>query len=381
MFEEGVSGMIGAERRSQGGDPDAWSLALGVDERKHFVRHIGVVLRLHPAAMVGMRALILKRLTIHAVDTKDSDASLLDVRAERSNHALPFHLPFVAHARREGEDRRAVVAVNGDAHVSVKPVRVPTLMVTMHGCEDNVLRVGLKLPLNVDRPRSAPEFRLHPVRQKVSIALPLDMIFRNTILAQAQSAANQAEIVWPWFIVGCVLLLVAVVAFFWAFALGKLTEGQHFLLMWILPLSSGFAVGCFAGSLKATGPIGAVTATATGGFAVWLLSYFLLPKPSKIAPDSVSANLPAMSFRQASKFLADLDGYSASFTGLDDTILNAQIKSGQMTAAGVRELIEQLRYRFVGDTIQIEYRVVRDSSRGLYEITTLERHTTAYLLI
>jgi hypothetical protein len=89
----------------------------------------------------------------------------------------------------------------------------------------------------------------------------------------------QRKIVWPWFVVGCVLLLAALAAFFWAFALGNLTQSQHFLLMWLLPLASGFACGCFAGSLKATGPMGNLALAATGGFAVWVLSYFLLPKP------------------------------------------------------------------------------------------------------
>ena len=44
----------------------------------------------------------------------------------------PSMLPFVAAARREGEDGRAVIAVNGDAHVAIETVRVPILMVTMH---------------------------------------------------------------------------------------------------------------------------------------------------------------------------------------------------------------------------------------------------------
>jgi hypothetical protein len=39
---------------------------------------------------------------------------------------------FVAAACREGEDRQTVMAVNGDAHVAIKTVRVPTLMITMH---------------------------------------------------------------------------------------------------------------------------------------------------------------------------------------------------------------------------------------------------------
>ncbi len=51
---------------------------------------------------------------------------------EGPNHALTFLLRFVAAARWEREDRRAVVAVNVDTHVAIETVRVPTLMVTMH---------------------------------------------------------------------------------------------------------------------------------------------------------------------------------------------------------------------------------------------------------
>jgi hypothetical protein len=39
---------------------------------------------------------------------------------------------LVAAARREREDRRAVVSVNVDAHVPIETVRVPRLVVTMH---------------------------------------------------------------------------------------------------------------------------------------------------------------------------------------------------------------------------------------------------------
>jgi hypothetical protein len=60
MFEEGVGRVIGTERRAQRGDPYAWRLALGIDEREDLVRHIGIVLRLHPAPMEGVRSLVLE---------------------------------------------------------------------------------------------------------------------------------------------------------------------------------------------------------------------------------------------------------------------------------------------------------------------------------
>ena len=77
-----------------------------------------------------------------------------------------------------------------------------------------------------------------------------------TLLAQATGNDNAPPIVWPWFIIGCVLLLVAIIAFFWGFAAKNLTSSRYSLLMWILPLSSGFAAGAFVGGLKATGPVG-----------------------------------------------------------------------------------------------------------------------------
>ena len=133
MLEESVSRVIGTERCAQRGDPDARRLALRVDERENLVRHIGVVLRLHPTAMEGVRSLVAERIALDSIDAEDPDASRFNVGREGANHALAFLLVLVAAARREREDRRAVVSVNVDAHVPIETVRVPMLMVTMHG--------------------------------------------------------------------------------------------------------------------------------------------------------------------------------------------------------------------------------------------------------
>ena len=60
MLEESVGRVIGTEGCAQRGNPDARRLALGVDEWENLVRQIGVVLRLHPAPMEGVRSLVLK---------------------------------------------------------------------------------------------------------------------------------------------------------------------------------------------------------------------------------------------------------------------------------------------------------------------------------
>ena len=132
MLEESVGRVISTERCAQRGNPDARRLALGIDERENFVRHIGVVLRLHPAPMERVRSLVCEGIALHAVDAEDADSPLLQVGAEGANHALTFLLPLVAAARREREDGRTVIAVNSDTHVPIETMRIPTLMVTMH---------------------------------------------------------------------------------------------------------------------------------------------------------------------------------------------------------------------------------------------------------
>jgi uncharacterized protein (TIGR02594 family) len=88
---------------------------------------------------------------------------------------------------------------------------------------------------------------------------------------------NNKIMEWRWFIVGSIILCAALGAFFWAFSLGTLSPSRRFLLLWMLPLASGFACGCFAGSIKATTK-GTLAVVATGGFAVWLLTFFLLQR-------------------------------------------------------------------------------------------------------
>lgn len=80
------------------------------------------------------------------------------------------------------------------------------------------------------------------------------------------------------FAVGCALLGVAVGFAIWGFNKGTLTDDQRQILLWILPLASGFGCRFFAGAIsaKAKGIIPGLIVTATGGFAVWMITIFLL---------------------------------------------------------------------------------------------------------
>lgn len=173
---------------------------------------------------------------------------------------------------------------------------------------------------------------------------------------------------WPWFIVGCVMLVAALVAFFWAFSLRDLTESQRFLLMWLLPLASGFAVGCFAGSTHATGTLGTITVAATGGFAVWLLSYFLLPKPPQM-PDSIAISFQRPEkFQEAARIIADRDQYSVDFTNCSENLLNALIRECVITAKDPQAAIEKLKFEFKVLPAPQAYNVKQNQEKKTYEI-------------
>ena len=69
--------------------------------------------------------------------------------------------------------------------------------------------------------------------------------------------------------------------------------------MWLLPLVSGFACGCFTGSLRVSGPLGSLAVAATGGFGIWILSFYLLPK----IPEPPNPSM--MSTQELQKLLGD----------------------------------------------------------------------------
>ena len=85
---------------------------------------------------------------------------------------------------------------------------------------------------------------------------------------------DHQKLEWRWFILGCVLLFFAVTLVIWGFSLRVLTEDQRRLLVWALPLASGFSVGAFAGSIytKSRNWISEISITASGGFAVWFIN-------------------------------------------------------------------------------------------------------------
>jgi len=78
--------------------------------------------------------------------------------------------------------------------------------------------------------------------------------------------------------VGVALLLLAGGLAVWGFALGTLTPDQRKILVWALPLASGFGCGSFAGGISAKGKelITGLIVTATGGFVVWLITVYVL---------------------------------------------------------------------------------------------------------
>src|SRR5205807_5458001 len=169
MLEEGVGRVIGAERCAVGGDRDARRLAHGVDEWEDFAGHVVVVLRLQPAAVKRMRAFVAERIALHAVDAEDSDSPRVQVRAESANHALTFLLMLVAATGGEGKDGHAVMPINIDAHVAAETVRIPIVMVAVHGLR--AYRVGGRSQARFQRSRAPRTRSEHAMESPASLSI------------------------------------------------------------------------------------------------------------------------------------------------------------------------------------------------------------------
>jgi hypothetical protein len=141
-----------------------------------------------------------------------------------------------------------------------------------------------KLRLNIDqlRPRLANLTELQRLVKDRESAVALDLRIRFIavglpIYGFDEPGLSESPLETRWFAFGCVLFAVAVVFAGWGFHLKDLSESQRIILTWVLPVASGFAAGCFAGSItvRARQKAPFVAVAATGGFAVWLLTSFL----------------------------------------------------------------------------------------------------------
>ena len=114
MTEEGVGGVIGAERRAHGGDGNA-RLAMIVDERNDFLGEVGIEYGLDVAAMEGMSTFVVEAESVDGIDGVELDAASVDELGESADHGLAFEFPFVASTGGEAEDGRAPMTVSDDS--------------------------------------------------------------------------------------------------------------------------------------------------------------------------------------------------------------------------------------------------------------------------
>ncbi len=90
---------------------------------------------------------------------------------------------------------------------------------------------------------------------------------------------HEKAVRWALFAVGVICFSLAAGLALWAFNITELSVDQRLILLWALPLASGFAAGSFTGSVTVNGQLkSGLTVGAVGGFAVWLITFwFWLP--------------------------------------------------------------------------------------------------------
>jgi len=195
-----------------------------------------------------------------------------------------------------------------------------------------------------------------------------------------------------WFVFGCVFSAVAIAFAGWGFYLVDLSPSQRLILVWLLPISSGFAAGAFAGSIDARarhwGP--GFFISASGGFAVWLITtYILFPQPAGSSgndnPGPAGARVsyrlqvngqPAVS---GDKFALDL-GYIEAERPLDvDLAVGLQSGHGAFTvgsASGDVSLIapsegQQIQLT-ANRSIHISIRLNRETPQGTTQVREIQ---------
>jgi hypothetical protein len=113
--------------------------------------------------------------------------------------------------------------------------------------------------------------------------------------APATSDSEGQPSAW-FFVVGAVAFIAALVFAIWGFGIGDLTDDRRQILRWIFSIAAGFAAGAFAGGLTvrlANNIAWGLAASATGGPAVWLITFSSLFLP-RAPPMSESRDLLVM---------------------------------------------------------------------------------------
>jgi hypothetical protein len=144
----------------------------------------------------------------------------------------------------------------------------------------------LHLPRDSFKPSRMAYVNLQRLVKETDPAYANDLRVRLNTLGLATPGLDDAGRLIPttqgieprFFVVGIILLLSAVGMAFWGFGTRDLSQDQRWILRWLFPLASGFGAGAFTGSISAKGRrlTYGLLVTATGGFAVWLLTYLIL---------------------------------------------------------------------------------------------------------
>src|SRR5579871_2326619 len=123
------------------------------DEGHDLFAEIGVPNRLHPAAVKGMRLLVVEAQPVDGVDAVELHLPALDEIRQRSDHSLAFELEFISGARGEADQGRAPVAVNHHAQLDTEPWRMPAMIFALHSLPSARRRLAMVFDDRCGRPK------------------------------------------------------------------------------------------------------------------------------------------------------------------------------------------------------------------------------------
>lgn len=155
------------------------------------------------------------------------------------------------------------------------------------------------------------------------------------------------------------LILFFVIAFFW----GKnLSQNQFAILKILSALCAAIAAGVISGELSLHKE-GAMNITASSGFALFVIVWFVFPKYKISLEDGFSINIPAgKTFKEIINIIVEQDNAFVEFNGFDDNELNAVLKSRQLQTKTIQNAMENLRLITINSNAIGKYAVTKNGS-------------------
>ncbi len=157
-----------------------------------------------------------------------------------------------------------------------------------------------------------------------------------------------------------VLILFLIFAFIWG---RNLSHHQFTILKVLSALCAAIAAVLIAGEISVHKE-GAMTISASSGFALFVIVWFVFPKYQILLEDGFNMSIPAgKTFQEIVNIIIEQDNAFVEFRGFNNTELTSTLKSRQLQTKTINEALKNLRLITENQNAISEYSVIKEGSK------------------